>query len=66
MNTKPKLNSRQVRAAFRSAWAARCRQVPAYATDKPARRQAFSVFVDDLQRDGRISDAVANNVTLEG
>jgi hypothetical protein len=59
------MNSRQVRSAFRQWWAERCRQVPAYKTDKPAKRQAFSVFVDDLHRDGRVSDRVADNVTID-
>lgn len=53
-----------VREAFTSFWNERCSEVPAYREDKPAKRQAFTVFVDDLQRDGRISDDLANNVTL--
>lgn len=61
---KDKLNSRQVRSAFNQWWRERCQQVPAYKTDKPAKRQAFACFVDDLHRDGRISDAVADNVTV--
>jgi hypothetical protein len=60
-----KLTSREVRREFKRAWEQRCREVPAYRTDKPAMRQAFSVFVYDLHRDGRISDRVAANVTLE-
>lgn len=59
------MTSRQVRAAFRAWWNARCADVPAYKTDLPAKRQAFSVFVDDLHRDGRISDRVADSVTME-
>lgn len=62
---QPKLTARQVRSAFRQSWAARCRHVPAYGTDKPAMCQAFACFVDDLQRDGRISERVASSVTLE-
>lgn len=63
---KDKLNSRQVRSAFNQWWREHCQQVPAYKTDKPAKRQAFSVFVDNLHRDDRISDRVAFSVTLEG
>lgn len=59
------MTSRQVRSAFRQLWAKRCRDVPAYSKDKPAMRQAFACFVDDLQRDGRISECVASSVTLE-
>jgi hypothetical protein len=57
--------ARDVRRAFRTFWRARCAAVPAYRTDKPAMRQAFSCFVDDLNRDGRISDRLAFTVTLE-
>lgn len=56
---------KQIRAEFKHAWEMRCREVPAYRTDKPAQRQAFSCFVDDLARDGRISDALAQRVTLQ-
>ena len=62
---RARLTSRQVRAEFRRWWATRCEQVPAYRVDKPAKRQAFSCFVDDLHRDGRISDRVADTVTME-
>lgn len=54
----------EVREQFAASWAERCNEVPAYRTDKPAKRMAFSCFVDDLQRDGRISDELANNVTM--
>ncbi len=33
-------------------------------SDLPAVREAFSLFVDCLNRDGRISDELAQNVTL--
>lgn len=56
------MNSRQVQSAFRIFWRNRIAHVPAYAKDKPAKRQAFSVFVDDLARDGQISERVADNV----
>lgn len=57
-------STRAVRVAFNRHWAQRCREVPAYRTDKPARRMAFSCFVDDLERDGQISTALAARVTL--
>lgn len=34
--------------------------------DRGLVRFLFSVFVDNLNRDGLISDRLANNVTLEG
>jgi hypothetical protein len=58
------MNSRQIRREFRKFWAMRCTDDPAYKTDKPAMRQAFSVFVDDLAKDGRITERVAFNATL--
>lgn len=57
-------NQRALRAAFNAAWARRCAQVPAYKTDKPARRMAFSCFIDDLERDGQITQALAQRATL--
>ena len=56
------MNSRQVQSAFRKYWERRVQHVPAYRNDKPAKRQAFSVFVDDLARDGAITERVASNV----
>lgn len=55
----------EVREAFREAWEERCREVLAYRTDKPAARQFFACFVDDLERDGRISEELAASVTME-
>lgn len=55
---------RALRAAFRAAWAERCARVPAYKTDKPARRMAFCCFVDDLERDGQITQSLAQRATL--
>lgn len=54
----------EVRDAFADQWAEFVDAYPEHQNDKPAKRQAFSVFVDDLQRDGRISDDLANEVTL--
>lgn len=55
----------EVREAFADHWEDRCRQVPAYRTDKPAKRMAFTCFVDALQQEGRISDDLADEVKLE-
>lgn len=59
-----KLNASQVRAEFNRWWRDRVRNVPAYANDVPAKRQAFSVFVDELAMDDRITDHVARTVTM--
>lgn len=59
------LTSHEVRRQFRLFWRDRCLLVPAYRNDLPAQRQAFSYFVDELARDGRISERVASNVTME-
>jgi len=55
----------EVNEAFAEQWTELCAEVPAYRTDKPARRMAFTCFVDDLQREGRISDELAYSVTLQ-
>ena len=60
------MNSRQVRRLFKSMWREWCAQRPQLATDKPAMRESFANFVDTLARDGRISERVAQQVTLEG
>jgi len=66
MAQQPKMNQRQVRAAFRRAWIRRCCEVPAYRTDEPARRQFFSIFIDELWMDDRITENMLNNVTING
>lgn len=67
MNTSSttKLDSRGVQRAFKKYWAEYCKELPAYEDDRPAKRMAFTVFVDDLERNGNISEKVASNVTLE-
>ena len=65
MTRNRKMTSREVRASFKRWWRERCAYVPAYRNDKPAMRQAFCNHVDDLARDGRISERVAFNVTLD-
>ena len=60
------LDEDEVNAEFSEFWQSHCDLSPNDRDDKPAKRQAFSFFVDDLQRCGRISNDVANNVTLEG
>jgi len=59
------LTSRAVRRQFKRFWHECCLLVPAYRDDLPAKRQAFACFVDDLERDGRISERVASSVTME-
>ena len=66
MATTKKMTKADVRREFKQRWAERCRQVPAYKTDKPAMRQDFSFFIDELHREGQITDHVADTVTLEG
>lgn len=61
-----KLTSREVQRAFKMQWKERCDYVPAYRNDLPAKREAFSCFVDDLARENRISERVAENVTMPG
>ena len=65
MHTATKtMTSRDVRRAFVRYWTDRCKFVPAYRDDLPAKRMAFSCFIDDLERDGRITEKVAQNVTM--
>lgn len=54
----------EVREAFNEAWSERLAEVPAYKDDKPAKRMFFSCFVDDLERSGRISEELAQDVTM--
>jgi hypothetical protein len=57
-------SQRAIRSAFRFDWELRCRDVPAYRSDLPAKRMAFTCFVDSLARDGQITEALADRVTL--
>lgn len=59
-----RLDGRGVVAEFKRRWTARCRAVPAYASDVPAMRQAFVVFLDELLADDRITLAVLNRADL--
>lgn len=61
---KPDMNAAAVRRDFKRLWRQVCIDAPAYRTDRPAMRQAFSAFVDSLHRDGHISDRVANDVEI--
>jgi len=54
----------EVLKAFEELWAEHILNAPHEANDKPAKLIAFSCFVDDLQRDGRISDDLASEVAL--
>jgi hypothetical protein len=60
------LTSREVRREFNRLWRDICRQEPRWTKDKPAKRFEFSTFIDDLHREGRISDAVVQRVTMDG
>ena len=60
-----KMTSHAVRREFKRMWAGEIRRKPTLATDKPAMRLAFSFYVDDLARSGRITDHTAFMVTLE-
>jgi hypothetical protein len=59
------MTGRDVRREFNRLWRDICRRDPRWLKDEPARRTEFSVFVDDLARSGRISERVAQNVTLD-
>jgi hypothetical protein len=48
---------------FREAWNRAMQAKPALKTDKPAKREAFCVFIDGLHRGGVISDSQAFNWT---
>lgn len=60
------MTQREVRREFKAWWRDACKWQPTLETDKPAKRECFSNFIDSLAREGRISDRVAQNVTLEG
>lgn len=59
-----KLTPAQVRSEFAVYWRQRVADVPAYRNDMPAKNMAFSCFVDDLHREGRITYNTAQNVTM--
>lgn len=61
----PKMTQRDVRRTFNSYWRDEMRRKPTLRTDKPAMREAFSFYVDDLARSGRITEHVASMVTLK-
>ena len=71
----PRLNSRgrrwvyttarAVRRAFALHWAPIIKRRPSLIDDAPARREAFTQFVDELAREEAIPPALADSVTLE-
>jgi hypothetical protein len=56
---------RALRVTFRGWWRARVAKAPELATDAPARRESFNLWIDQLQRADEISDALAQRATLE-
>ncbi len=60
------MTSRDVRRAFKTMWREWCEDHPEHASDKPMMRMEFAMFIDELHREGRISDKVVQRVTLEG
>lgn len=63
--TTPKMNSRDVRRAFKKHWeVVRCLH-PNYEDDRPAKRMAFSCFIERLFAECKISERVLNDVTME-
>lgn len=59
------MNARDVRREFRASWQRTVMECRHLATDIPAKREAFSAFVDMLHREGRISDGVAFRATID-
>lgn len=60
-----KMTSKQVRAAFNREWREMVMLNPRLRTDKPAKHEQFSYFIDELHRAGKITDHVVNKVTLD-
>lgn len=54
----------EVNEAFAESWETACNEDKSLRNDKPAKRQFFSMFVDQLCKDARISAELANDVTL--
>jgi hypothetical protein len=54
-----------LRELFAEHWAEHIAARPDDADDIPAKREAFSAYIDSMQRDGKISEELASSVTLE-
>lgn len=54
----------EVNEAFAEEWEQCCNDQPSLRKDKPAKREAYALFIDSLQREGKISEDLANDVTL--
>ncbi|MGK2884376.1 MAG: hypothetical protein ACSLE8_06305 [Rhodococcus sp. (in: high G+C Gram-positive bacteria)] len=65
MTTERKWDSRKVAREFKKFWADLVKSRPELGNDVPAKRQAFSNYVDDLQRQGAITEKVASFTTME-
>lgn len=58
------MNNKQVRALFAREWKEVLRVKPHLTCDLPAKREAFCLLVDNLEREGVVSEKVANSVVL--
>ncbi len=54
-----------VNEAFAELWEQCVSENPRLKNDKPAKRESFTQFVDQLHRAGKISDELSADVTLE-
>lgn len=54
------MTARGVQESFKDHWRDICRETPQLRDDLPAKGADFSEFVDNLQREGQISDLVAH------
>jgi hypothetical protein len=63
--TKTMMTSAEVKREFKAMWAASIRREPRLKTDTPAKREAFSAYIDGLHRDGRITDRVVQTVDID-
>ena len=54
----------EVNEAFADHWEDACNEKPSLRNDKPAKRFAFAMFLDQLCDEGRISAELADDVTL--
>lgn len=59
------MNQNEVRAQFKEEWDAAVKANPALKTDKPAKSEAWGVFLDGLCKDGKITDKQYNNMQME-
>ena len=65
MTKTTKMTKAQVLSAFKTYWGTLVRHFPNLSNDEPAKREAFSRHIDQLHRAGRISDRLADTITLD-